>query len=288
LQWQLNNLDLQLIDLAFTEDLGSPYCDITTSFLFSEIKGNSTAKIISKNPEPIIICGLPVVKAVLAKLDHPCVLQSDYQEGQILQPGAILLTLAGPAPVLLTVERIILNFLQRLCAIATLTAKFVSTIQHTSTKILDTRKTLPGFRHLEKYAVYCGGGVNHRMGLYDAIMIKDTHIDLLGGIEVALDNLPEKMLQQLPVIVEIRSVHELAIVLDKGLQKITRILLDNMPPVLVAECVTMCQGLITTEASGNINLDNILAIAQCGVDFISVGKLTHSAGNVDLSMKCGI
>ncbi|MGB6977367.1 MAG: carboxylating nicotinate-nucleotide diphosphorylase [Gammaproteobacteria bacterium] len=288
LHWELNNLDLQLIDLAFTEDLGIPFCDKTTELLFLEIKNNFNARIISKNPEPIIICGLPVIKAALAKLDKHCTVQSDYQDGQILQSGATLLTLTGPAQSLLMAERILLNFLQRLCAIATLTAKFVKTISHTTTKILDTRKTLPGFRHLEKYAVYCGGGVNHRMGLYDAIMIKDTHIDLLDGIAVALNNLPEKTVQPLPVIIEVRTTQELAVVLKKGLPKITRVLLDNMPPTLITECVTLCQGLIATEASGNINLDNIKEVAQCGVDFISVGKLTHSAGNVDLSMKCEI
>jgi nicotinate-nucleotide pyrophosphorylase (carboxylating) len=286
--WELNNLDLQLIDLAFAEDLGVPYCDRTTELLFPEIKNNFNAKIISKNSEPVIVCGLPVVKAILEKLDNRYTLQSDYRDGQTLQPGATLLTLHGPAQSLLMIERIVLNFLQRLSAIATLTAKFVNAINHTPTKILDTRKTLPGFRHLEKYAVYCGGGVNHRMGLYDAVMIKDTHIDLLGGINIALHTLPEKTVQQLPVIIEVRTVAELAIVLDKGLSKVTRLLLDNMSPILIAECVALCKGLISTEASGNINLDNIRAVAECGVDFISVGKLTHSAGNVDLSMKCEI
>jgi nicotinate-nucleotide pyrophosphorylase (carboxylating) len=286
--WELNNLDQQLIDLAFSEDLRIPYCDITTQLLFSEITGNFVAKIISKNPEPITICGLPVAKAVLAKLDNNCTIQSAYNDGQTLPQGATLLTITGAATTLLMVERILLNFLQRLCAIATLTTKFVNIIKHTTTQILDTRKTLPGFRHLEKYAVHCGGGVNHRMGLYDAVMIKDTHIDLLGGVAAALAHLPDTIKQQFPVIIEVRTLDELSVVLDKGLLKINRVLLDNMSPVLVAKCVAKCKGVITTEASGNINLDNILSIAQCGVDFVSVGKLTHSAGNVDLSMKCEI
>lgn len=286
--WELNNTDLQLIDLAFVEDFGLPYRDITTTLLFSEKKGISSAIIISKNPEPIVICGLPVAKAVAAKLDNGCEVRSEYQDGQILPPGAVLLTLTGPAHTLLMVERTLLNFLQRLCAIATLTAKFVSKISHTPAKILDTRKTLPGFRHLEKYAVCCGGGVNHRMGLYDAIMVKDTHIDLLGGVKYAMDNLPDKITEQFPVIIEVRTKEELLIVLNQSLPKVTRILLDNMPPALMKECATLCNGLIATEASGNINLDNVTVVAECGVDFISIGKLTHSAGNVDLSMQCKI
>lgn len=286
--WELNHSDLQLIDLAFLEDLGSPYLDITTKLLFSEVNNISSAKIISKNPEPIIICGLPIAKTILKKLDTRCEIDSDYQDGQILLTGAVLLSLTGPAHVLLMAERILLNFLQRLCAIATLTAKFVEKISHTDTKILDTRKTMPGFRHLEKYAVCCGGGVNHRMGLYDAIMIKDTHIDLLGGIKTALESLPDKILQQYPVIVEVRTRDELTHVLKHGLHKVTRVLLDNMSPAQMTQCVVACKGLVATEASGNINLDNVTTVAASGVDFISIGKLTHSAGNVDLSMRCNI
>lgn len=283
--WELNAIDLQLIDLAFIEDLGVPYSDITTALLFPTLKENSRATIISKQPQPIMICGLPIIKAVLQKLGD-CKVQSDFSDGQILQPGATLLTLMGPAHILLMAERIILNFLQRLCAIATLTAHYVKKINHTAAKILDTRKTLPGFRHLEKYAVQCGGGVNHRMGLYDAIMIKDTHIDLLGGMAMALGGLPDDILQKFPVIVEVRTVAELTIVLQNGLHKVTRVLLDNMSSTLMSECVALCKGRVTTEASGNMNLETIATVAECGVDFISVGKLTHSAGNVDLSMKC--
>jgi len=283
--WELNAIDLQLIDLAFIEDLGMPYSDITTALLFPTLKENSRATIILKQLQPIVICGLPIIKAVLQKLGD-CKVQSDFSDGQILQPGATLLTLMGPAHILLMAERILLNFLQRLCAIATLTARYVKKINHTAAKILDTRKTLPGFRHLEKYAVRCGGGVNHRMGLYDAIMIKDTHIDLLGGMAVALASLPDDILQKFPVIVEVRTIDELIIVLECGLHKVTRVLLDNMPPTAMSECVTLSKGRVATEASGNMSLETITVTAECGVDFISVGRLTHSAGNVDLSMKC--
>lgn len=286
--WELNDIDLQLIDLAFIEDLSFPFQDVTTHLLFSEIKNISQANIFSKHKEPIIICGLPIVKAVLDKLNQDYNIHTNYGDGQYLAPGEKLLTLSGPAAIFLMIERIILNFLQRLSAIATLTKKFTDAIKHTNAGILDTRKTLPGFRHLEKYAVRCGGGVNHRMGLYDAVMIKDTHVDSLGGMTTALARLPDDILQRYPVIVEVRNENELMIVLEKGAHKVTRVLLDNMSSEQMKECVKKCQGIMPTEASGNINLNNVVTVAECGVDFISVGQLTHSAGNVDLSMRCDI
>ena len=283
--WELNAIDLQLIDLAFVEDLNFPYCDQTTELLVPSAKKNTRAMIISKQSHPLMLCGLPVINAILKKLGHGT-LHSDYCDGQIIQPGATLLTLIGSARTILMAERIMLNFLQRLCGIATLTAKYVEKIKHTSAQILDTRKTAPGFRHLEKYAVSCGGGLNHRMGLYDAIMIKDTHIDTLGGMEKALAKLPENVLQKCPVIIEVRTLDELNTVLVNGMKKVTRVLLDNMSPALMKECVQLCQKKMPTEASGNMDLDTITIVAECGVDFISVGKLTHSAGCVDLSMQC--
>ncbi len=284
--WQFNTTDQTLIDLALTEDLGQPYQDITTATLFSDVKNSSQAKIISKHPEPIIIAGLPLIKIILEKLTQEYSIQTNYQDGQTLSPGDTLVTLTANANVLLMAERTILNFLQRLCAVATLTAKFVAAVNGTQLKILDTRKTMPGFRHLEKYAVLCGGGVNHRIGLYDALLIKDTHIDLLGGVAATLNKLTAKF--SVPVIIEIRTLDELKIVLAQGREKINRVLLDNMTPQLMAECVTLCRGIFPTEASGNIDLTTIVDVAKSGVDFASVGKLTHSANSVDLSMKCDI
>jgi nicotinate-nucleotide pyrophosphorylase (carboxylating) len=179
--WQLNAIDKQLINLAFAEDLSVPFKDITTLTLFSGLKGLSKARIVSKHPESSILCGLPVLEAILSqfnKENEECRIHSHYQDGDLTPPGAELVSILAPAQVLLSCERILLNFLQRLCAVATITRKFVDRVSHTQAKILDTRKTTPGFRHLEKYAVHCGGGVNHRMGLYDAIMVKDTHVDL--------------------------------------------------------------------------------------------------------------
>lgn len=287
-KWVLNDIDSQLIDLAFIEDLGLPYQDITTHLLFSTTQTHAKASVISKHPTDMLLCGLPVVDAILKKLTTYYVLETNYGDGDIVSPGSTLLTLSAPPQLLLMVERLILNFLQRLCAIATLTASFVNLIKKTPTQLLDTRKTIPGFRHLEKYAVCCGGGVNHRMGLYDAVMIKDTHIDLLGGIDKAIAKLPNNITQQHPVIVEVRNLYECEWVINHGLHKVTRLLLDNMPIKLLADCVKRCDKLIPTEASGNINSDTILSVAECGVDFISIGRLTHSAKHVDLSMQCKI
>lgn len=285
--WQPNIIDETLIDLALTEDLGTPYQDITTAFLFPEKNTeNATAKIISKHPMPIVVCGLPIVAAILNKFSPACTLHPCVEDGHILLPGATFLVIEGPAHILLMAERTLLNFLQRLSAVASYTAQFVARVSGTGLKILDTRKTTPGFRHLEKYAVLCGGGVNHRLGLYDALMIKDTHIDLLGGMQKALAKLPQNITDQYPVIIEVRNQEELMIVCTEGRNKVSRVLLDNMSLDEMRACVNYCAGQIPTEASGNINLDNIRAVAETGVQFASIGCLTHSAGSVDLSMKC--
>jgi nicotinate-nucleotide pyrophosphorylase (carboxylating) len=284
--WQLNAIDTQLIELALREDLGVSFCDITTITLFPEMeKKHAKAKIISKHAENIIFCGLPIIKAILNKLNSDYHLESHYQDGESVAPGETILTIEGSANALLMAERTILNFIQRLSAVATLTQKFVAAIEGTSLKILDTRKTTPGFRHLEKYAVQCGGGVNHRMGLYDALMVKDTHVDALGGMSLALKRLPENIKERYPVIIEVRTQEELTIVLQEARHKVSRVLLDNMPPEEMRDCVKLCQNIMPTEASGNMNLHIIRAVAETGVDFASVGKLTHSAGSVDLSMK---
>lgn len=296
--WQLNHIDQQLIDIALAEDLGLPMRDLTTDLLL-QTEGDATARVISKQAEPVVICGLPIVQAILATLCASlnassgtkrlhAELMPTCHDGDVVNTKQEILQMRGSPTVLLMAERTLLNFMQRLSAIATTTAKYVAKIKHTNAKILDTRKTLPGFRHLEKYAVTCGGGVNHRMGLYDAIMIKDTHIDVLGGMQQALAKLPEDILKRVPVIVEVRNKQELEVVLTHALHKTTRVLLDNMSVELMRECVLLCKDKIPTECSGNVTLDTIQAIAETGVDFISVGRITHSAGNVDLSMKCDL
>lgn len=287
-----------IIDLALIEDLGFPYLDLTTEVLFDPHDAQLyQADIVSKHSTPIVLCGLSMVQDILKHAPEPLTkfeLHGNYKDGDCIEPGQTLVRIQAPAKILWMFERTILNFLQRLCAVATLTAQFVQRVQHTSMQILDTRKTTPGMRTLEKYAVLCGGGVNHRMGLYDAILIKDTHIDLLGGITLALAKLSTYAVanthtQSVPVIVEVRNRVELDSVLRAhatGKVHIDRVLLDNMTLAELKDCVAQCHGIMPTEASGGINLSNVGAIAETGVDFASIGHITHSAGVIDLSMQC--
>lgn len=278
----LNDSDKKLIELSLKEDLGEPFCDLTTEYLMSDAKSLGCVEIISKHKTPITVCGTVLIEAILSHFATHYTLKIDKADGVEVLPGERLLSITAPMAVLSMTERTILNYLRHLSAIATLTNQFVTKIQHTSTRILDTRKTTPGFRHLEKYAVRCGGGVNHRMGLYDAIMVKDTHVDMLGGMAKVMAKLAKA---EVPTIVEVRNEEELEIVLEKGLGKVNQVLLDNMSILQLINCVNLCRGKIITEASGNLSLDNIVAVAETGVDFASVGRLTHSAGQVDLSMR---
>jgi nicotinate-nucleotide pyrophosphorylase (carboxylating) len=283
--FELNEIDLQLVNLALQEDLGLVYKDLTTQTLFDIESTAYHTEIISKNETPIVLCGLPVAQAILGCFQKDFELTTSFRDGDIIEPKATILKLEGDANTLLMAERTILNFMRRLCAVATITKQFVDKIKNTETKILDTRKTTPGWRHLEKYAVACGGGVNHRFGLYDVIMIKDTHTDLLGGMDKAIEKLPEKTQDTPKVIVEVRDIDELNTVIKLGANKVNRVLLDNMSPALMKQCVQLCKDIFETEASGNLNLKTIKSVAASGVDYASVGMITHSAGNVDLSMK---
>jgi len=287
-EWPLNTIDKTLIALALQEDLNEPPCDVTTQCLLHEVafkELNHQAIILSKMDHPLVMCGLAVIKEVLHAFEDRCQIVQCVADGDRIAPRDVILQLHGDPGILLMIERVLLNFLQHLIAIASFTARFVESVADTSLKILDTRKTTPGWRHLEKYAVHCGGGVNHRMGLYDAVMIKDTHIDLLGGLASALAKLPTLTTQSVPVIVEVRDQNELDLVLHHGRNKVSRVLLDNMNERELRQAVQACQGILPTEASGNITLDTIAAVAATGVDFASVGALTHSAPHVDLSMK---
>jgi nicotinate-nucleotide pyrophosphorylase (carboxylating) len=282
--WQLNKIDHQLIDLALKEDLGFPYRDVTTDTLFKHQKLHKKVKIISKDSEDIVVAGLPIINAIFEKIGTKCKLKHELQDGDVLATNETLAVIESDVASLLKVERTVLNFLRHLCAIATLTKRFVDLVKDTKLKILDTRKTSPGMRHLEKYAVHCGGGTNHRMGLYDAFMLKDTHIDLIGGLKKALDALPDKSKNPLPVICEIRNLDELHIALEHGHDKITRVMFDNMTHQRIKQCIEMAEGIFETEASGGINLRNIVNVAQTGVDYASIGMLTYAAGHVDLSI----
>jgi nicotinate-nucleotide pyrophosphorylase (carboxylating) len=275
-----------LIDLAFQEDLGLPYRDVTTEYLFGKdgLGKHSRAVIRSKHQDAIIFCGQELVELIITRLDPEASCKFFYHDGQTVAPEQEILSIDADARALLMAERTILNFLRPLSAIASLTAIYLQAVAQTSLKILDTRKTTPGQRVLEKYAVACGGGVNHRMGLYDALMVKDTHVDALGGMEQALTKLPVQQTHGLPVIVEARNAAEVRAILSAGQHKVQRILLDNMSPTELSQQVKLIGDRFETEASGNISLENIRAVAETGVQYASVGRLTYAAGQVDLSM----
>lgn len=283
----LNHIGEALIDLALEEDLGRPFMDATSNYLFSDQSKVGQYQIISKHPAAIKIAGLPLVNKILEKITDSFEVDCAFKDGDELQQGETLLTITAPSFKVLMVERLLLNFLRHLSAVATLTRKYVAKIQQVGsiTKVLDTRKTTPGQRQLEKYAVRCGGGENHRLGLYDAILVKDTHSDQLGGMQKVINQLPELSENLYPVIIEVRTVDELIIILEQGLEKVNRVLLDNMDIKLLAECVLMCKNKLKTEASGGITINSIGEIAKTGVDYASVGELTYAAGQVDLSMR---
>ena len=233
-----------------------------------------------------ILAGIPVAIAVFAEVDSSLEMDIDIEDGTAVKKGDIAFEVSGSAISILTAERIVLNCMQRMSGIATLTNRYVQAIKGTKAKVIDTRKTTPGIRLLEKYAVTVGGGANHRMGLYDMIMIKDNHVDFSGGIAQAIDRTHQYLKSKnldLQIEVETRNLDEVKQVLDRG--GIDRIMLDNFTPEVMKNAVDMIQGRFETEASGGIVLETIRSYAETGVDFISVGALTHSATSLDLSLK---
>ncbi|MBP6533285.1 MAG: carboxylating nicotinate-nucleotide diphosphorylase, partial [Bacteroidia bacterium] len=223
---------------------------------------------------------------ILNQVDSGLIVKVHVAEGSAVKPGDIVMTVEGKVRSLLTAERLLLNCMQRMSGIATLTNKYVEAIKGTSTKILDTRKTTPNFRIFEKWAVQLGGGNNHRFGLYDMILIKDNHVDASGGIKNAIERANEYILKvgkKLKIEIETRSLEEVNQVLSIG--KVDRIMLDNFSPALLKEAIKLIDKKFETEASGGITLDTIRSFAESGVDFISVGALTHSHKSLDISMK---
>jgi nicotinate-nucleotide pyrophosphorylase (carboxylating) len=269
----------KLVKMALEEDLHE-LGDVTSKATIAADKLIS-ANIVAKAPG--VIAGLFAVQAVYNQINPGVAITLHVQDGDIVAPGALVCTISGNGRAILSGERTALNFLQRLSGIATLTAKFVQETSGTEAVILDTRKTTPGWRILEKHAVAMGGGQNHRMGLYDAVMIKDNHIDSAGGITAAVNAVrdhPEA--KGLQIVVEVRDKIELE---EAAGLKIDRILLDNMNKGQMRDAVKLVGGRISLEASGNITLDRVSAVARTGVNYISVGELTHSAPILDLSMK---
>ncbi len=270
-----------LIEAALAEDVGSG--DVSTIWTVPA-DAVSTARIVAK--QPLVLFGLSAVEAVFARVDRRVRVDRVADDGGAVEPGRVVVELQGPTRALLTGERVALNFLGRLSGIATLTRTFVDAVAHTEARIIDTRKTTPGWRRLEKAAVVAGGGTNHRMGLYDMVMIKDNHIAAAGGIEAAVRSVQGQNQAGLPVEVEVRSLDELETILPLG---VDRVLLDNMSPEDMAVAVARVRELRdhrpALEASGNVNLSTVRSVAETGVDLISVGALTHSAPTADLSMR---
>jgi len=277
---QLTDVEIRAaVRAALAEDLGPG--DATT---LATVPADARARAVLRARQPLTLAGVALAQTAFRELD-PAAEFTAAADGQALPAGATVLTVAGSARALLTAERVALNFVQRLSGIATLTARYVAAVAGTPARILDTRKTTPGLRRLEKYAVTCGGGTNHREGLFDLILIKDNH---LAALRDAAPNAIAAAVQRaraaypaLKVEVEADTLEQAGQAADAGADII---LLDNMPPEVLRQAVQRIAGRARTEASGGVNLQTVRAIAESGVDLISVGALTHSAPAVDLGL----
>ena len=269
-----------LIDTYIEEDIGPG--DLTSAFsLYPTSEG--TAQLLVR--QECTVAGIEMTKLLLSRYDPKLELQTYYKDGDYIEQNKILLEIKGSAQSILSIERLLLNCIGRMTGIATATNDLVNKISATDCKILDTRKTTPGFRLFEKWAVLIGGGENHRMGLYDVILLKDNHIDFAGGISKALKKLSAS-LESFPskkvVIIEARDLAEVREILKFKIAD--RILLDNFPINLIPKAIDLINGRVQVEVSGNINKDNILEYAIPGVKYISVGAITHSVSVIDLSL----
>ena len=273
---EIDRKTTQLITLALKEDIGPG--DITT-FSIVNTKKKGRGIIIAK--ENCVLVGIDIVKKVFHKIDSSITFLNAFADGSKIKKGQRVIEVIGPLSSLLTGERTAINFLQHLSGIATMTNKFVTAIKGTGASILDTRKTTPGWRALEKYAVLMGGGRNHRTGLYDGILIKDNHIQAAGGIERAIKK-AKKNSGRLKIEVETETLKDVKEALIAGADII---MLDNMSITTIKKAVRLIDGKALIEVSGNVSLKSINSLAKTGVDFISVGAITHSAPSVDLSMK---
>jgi nicotinate-nucleotide pyrophosphorylase (carboxylating) len=261
---------------ALAEDLALG--DPTTDGLFSP-EATATMSLLVK--EPGVVCGLPVVAAVFAALDPAVVVTPSVADGDRVDAPQEIALISGPTRAVLSGERTALNLLGRLSGISTLTARYVAELEGTEATLLDTRKTTAGLRELEKYAVRCGGGTNHRLNLGEALLVKDNHLRLAGGIATAVAAL-HRAAPRLRLEVEAETLADVRAALDAG---VNRILLDNMGVDEMRAAVAMVDGQVETEASGGITLDNLRAVGETGVDFVSLGALTHSARALDVSFE---
>lgn len=277
----VNELEERLIDLAFAEDIGDG--DHTTLCCIPEDAMGKSHLLIKDNG---ILAGVEIAKKVFNRFDPTMSVEVLIKDGEPVKVGDIAMVVTGKVRSLLQTERLMLNIMQRMSGIATMTNKYVKRIEGTKTHILDTRKTTPGMRILEKQAVRIGGGMNHRIGLFDMILLKDNHIDFAGGIENAINRCHEYLKEKnldLKIEIEVRSFEELNQVISHG--GVNRIMLDNFSVEDTKKAVEIINGRYETESSGGITYDTIRSYAECGVDFISVGALTHSVKCLDMSFK---
>jgi len=267
----------QLIDLAIAEDLGSG--DITTDSLVTpDLEGK--AVILAK--EPLVLAGLETARRVFARFDDQTVIEATKGDGDHIQAGETFIKLKGKLAALLKAERIALNFLQRLCGIATHVRAYMDEIGDSAVRLVDTRKTTPGWRVLEKYAVRVGGAANHRMGLYDGVLIKDNHIAACGGVKPAILRARQTVSHLVRIEVEVSTLEETSQALEA---RADVIMLDNMDIPQIRQAVDLIDRNALVEVSGNVTMDRLKALAETGVDLISIGALTHAARSVDISMQ---
>jgi nicotinate-nucleotide pyrophosphorylase (carboxylating) len=264
-----------LLAAALAEDLP----DLTGTAVFAA-EDRTTAVLVAKQPG--ILCGIPAFVAAFAFLDARCEVESFLGDAASVAPGATISRVSGPTRAVLAAERTALNFATHLSGIATLTHRFVAAVAGTNCRVLDTRKTTPGWRALEKHAVRCGGGENHRMGLFDAAMLKDTHLAAAGSLTAAVAKVRQRWGESVPLVVECAA---LAQVEEALASKVGHIMLDNMDLAMMREAVRLVAGRAKLEASGRVSLDNVRSVAETGVAFVSVGALTHSAPAFDLSLQ---
>ena len=277
---------LRMLDWALEEDLGAGDCTSNSSVPEGLVhEGFILAK------EEGVVAGIEVAREVFKRVDPEVVFEAKVVDGDAVSVGDVVIRIQGNARSILASERLALNFMQRMSGVATTTRKAMEVLAGTPTRVLDTRKTTPGLRAFEKWGVRLGGGVNHRMGLYDMILIKDNHVDYAGSMTAALAGVQayfEGGEPRVPVVVEVRSMPELNEALAaseaEGL-KLERLLLDNFTPAQVEEAVVHVAGRLPLEASGGIELSNLRAYGEAGVDFVSMGALTHSVKSLDLSLK---
>ncbi len=271
----------ELISLAFAEDIGDG--DHTTLCCIPETEIGRSKLLIKEDG---ILAGVDIARRVFAAFDPTLQMDVFIEDGSPVKPGDVAFVVSGKVQSLLQTERLMLNIMQRMSGIATVTRKYAERLAGLNTKVLDTRKTTPGLRMIEKEAVRIGGGVNHRIGLFDMILLKDNHVDFAGGIEAAISRCHNYLAEKgkdLKIEIEVRNMQELEEVMRVG--GVDRIMFDNFTPELTREAVKRIDGKYETESSGGITIDTMRDYAECGVDFVSVGALTHSVKGLDMSFK---